>query len=170
VVAFAAVVLVIGEIVCFCSFFIGSAIINSKVPVSIRDPGVMRAVAGGGLFLAMLGLFAMAVAGLIRHTAGAITAVIGIELVLPPLATLIPDPAGKYIAGYLPTNAGSMIIQTHQQSGDVLGAWQGYGVFGLWVAVLLLLAGVALQRRDACRSGSGSGCAASPRSRARAAA
>jgi ABC-2 type transport system permease protein len=149
VVAFAAVVFVIGEIVCFCSFFIGSAILNSKVPVSISDPGVLRAVAGGGLFLAVTGLFAMAVAGLIRHTAGAITAVIGIELVLPPLATLIPDPAGKYIAGYLPTNAGSMIMQTHQQSGDVLGPWQGFGVFGLWVAVLLVLAGWLLQRRDA---------------------
>jgi ABC-2 type transport system permease protein len=134
---------------CFCSFFIGSAILNSKVPVSISDPGVLRAVAGGGLFLAMLGLFAMGIAGLIRHTAGAITAVIGIELVLPPLATLIPDPAGTYIAGYMPTNAGSLIIQTHRQSGDVLGAWQGYGVFALWVAVLLVLAGLALQRRDA---------------------
>jgi ABC-2 type transport system permease protein len=149
VVAFAVVVLVIGEIVCFASFFVGSAILNSKVPVSISDPGVLRAVAGGGLFLAMLGLFAMSVAGLIRHTAGAITAVIGIELVIPPLAGLIPDPAGRYIAGYLPTNAGSAILQTHPQSGDVLGAWQGYGVFALWVALLLVLAGVLLQRRDA---------------------
>lgn len=149
VVAFAAVVLVIGEIVCFCSFFIGSAILNSKVPVSISDPGVLRAVAGGGLYLAMLGLFAMAIAGIIRHTAGAITAVIGIELVLPPLAGLIPDPAGRYIAAYMPGNAGSMLVQTHQQSGDVLGPWQGFGVLGLWVAVLLVGAGLLLQRRDA---------------------
>jgi hypothetical protein len=31
----------------------------------------------------------------------------------------------------------------------VLTPWQGFGVFGLWVAVLLVLAGVLLQRRDA---------------------
>ena len=149
VVGFAALVLVIGEVVCFASFFIGSAILHSKVPVSLSDPGVLRAVAGAGLYLAVLGLFAMAVAGLIRHTAGAITAVIGFVLVLAPLATLIPDPAGKYITAYLPTNAGQLIVQTHQQSGDVLTPWQGFGVFGLWVAVLLVLAGLLLQRRDA---------------------
>jgi ABC-type transport system involved in multi-copper enzyme maturation permease subunit len=149
IVAFTVVVLVIAEIVCFASFFIGSAILSSKVPVSLGDPGVLRAVAGAGLYLAVLGLFAMAVAGLIRHTAGAITAVIGFTLVLAPLASLIPDPAGKYISAYLPTNAGQLIVQTHQQSGDVLTPWQGFGVFGLWVAVLLVVAGVLLQRRDA---------------------
>ena len=67
----------------------------------------------------------------------------------PGLAPLIPDPAGKYITAYLPTNAGQLIVQTHQQSGDVLTPWQGFGVFGLWVAVLLVLAGLLLQRRDA---------------------
>jgi ABC-2 type transport system permease protein len=149
IVAFTVVVLVIAEIVCFASFFIGSAILNAVVPVSLSDPGVLRAVACSGLYLAVLGLFAMAVAGLIRHTAGAITAVIGFTLVLAPLASLIPDPAGKYISAYLPTNAGTLIVQTHQQSGDVLTPWQGFGVFGLWVAVLLVLAGVLLQRRDA---------------------
>jgi ABC-2 type transport system permease protein len=149
IVAFTVVVLVIAEIVCFASYFIGAAILHSKVPVSLGDPGVLRAVTGAGLYLAVLGLFAMAVAGLIRHTAGAITTVIGFTLVLAPLASLIPDPAGKYISAYLPTNAGQLIVQTHQQSGDVLTPWQGFGVFGLWVAVLLVLAGVLLQRRDA---------------------
>ena len=149
IVAFTVVVLVIAEIVCFASFFIGSAILNSKVPVSLSDPGVLRAVTGAGLYLSVLGLFAMAVAGLIRHTAGAITTVIGFTLVLAPLASLIPDPAGKYISAYLPTNAGQLIVQTHQQSGDVLTPLQGFGVFGLWVVVLLVLAGVLLQRRDA---------------------
>lgn len=149
IVAFTVVVLVIAEIVCFASYFIGSAILNSKVPVSLSDPGVLRAVTGAGVYLTVLGLFAMAVAGLIRHTAGAITTVIGFTLVLAPLASLIPDPAGKYISAYLPTNAGQLIVQTHQQTGDVLTPLQGFGVFGLWVAVLLIAAGVLLQRRDA---------------------
>jgi len=149
IVAFTVIVLVVAEIVCFASYFIGAAILHSKVPVSLGDPGVLRAVTGAGLYLAVLGLFAMAVAGLIRHTAGAITTVIGFTLVLAPLASLIPDPAGKYISAYLPTNAGQLIVQTHQQSGDVLTPLQGFGVFGLWVVVLLVLAGVLLQRRDA---------------------
>jgi len=149
IVAFTVIVLVVAEIVCFASYFIGAAILHSKVPVSLGDPGVLRAVTGAGLYLAVLGLFAMAVAGLIRHTAGALTTVIGFTLVLAPLASLIPDPAGKYISAYLPTNAGQLIVQTHQQSGDVLTPLQGFGVFGLWVVVLLVLAGVLLQSRDA---------------------
>ena len=149
IIAFTAVVLVIGEVVCFASFFVGSAILNSKVPVSISDPGVLRSVAGGGLYLAGLGLFAMAVAGLIRHTAGAITGVIGFVLVLAPLSQLIPDPAGTYIHAYLPTEAGQLIVQTHRASGDVLTPWQGFGVFALWIVLLLAAAGWLLQRRDA---------------------
>jgi ABC-type transport system involved in multi-copper enzyme maturation permease subunit len=148
-VSFGGLILVIGEIVSFVSFLAGAALLNSKVPVSLGDPGVLRAVAGGGLYLAMLGLFAMAVAGLIRHTAGAITAVIGFVLVLAPLAQLIPDPAGKYIHAYLPTEAGQLIVQIHRASGDVLTPWQGFAVFGGWTLLLLLLAGLALQRRDA---------------------
>jgi len=31
----------------------------------------------------------------------------------------------------------------------VLSAWQGFGVFCLWTAVLLVIAGYLLQRRDA---------------------
>ena len=63
IVVFAVLVIVIGEIVAFCSFFVGSAILHSKVPVSLSDPGVLRAVVGGGLYLAVLGLFALAVGG-----------------------------------------------------------------------------------------------------------
>ena len=54
--------------------------------VSLGDPGVLRAVIGGGLYLAMLGLFALAIGAIVRHTAAAITGVIGFVLVLAPLA------------------------------------------------------------------------------------
>ena len=87
---FAALVLVVGEIVTFPSFFIGAAILHNHAPVSLSDPGVARAVFGAGLYLALLGLFALAIGGIIRHTAGAITAVIAFVLVLVPLTQLIP--------------------------------------------------------------------------------
>ena len=53
----------------------------------------------------MLGLFALAIGGLIRHTAGAITAVIGMVLVIFPLAGLLPDSWGAHVHAYLPTVA-----------------------------------------------------------------
>jgi ABC-type transport system involved in multi-copper enzyme maturation permease subunit len=146
---FAAVVFVIGECVTFPSFFIGASILHSHVPVSLTDPGVARAVFGGGLYLTMLGLFALAIGAIIRHTAGAITVVIAFVLVLEPLAQLIPGSIGKHIHAYLPSEAGQLIGQAHQQPGQLLTPWQGFGVFVLWTAVLLGIAAYLLQRRDA---------------------
>ena len=79
---FAALIFVLGTLVSFGSFFIGAPILHGKAPVSLSDPGVLRAVFGGGLYLAMLGLFSLALGGIVRHTAAAITGVIGFILVL----------------------------------------------------------------------------------------
>ena len=61
-VVFAVLVFIVGELVAFPSFFIGAAILHGKAPVALGDPGVLRAVIGSGLYLAVLGLFALAVA------------------------------------------------------------------------------------------------------------
>ena len=55
-VVFAVLLLVVTEIVAFCSFFIGSAILHAHVPVSLSGSGVTRAVFGAGLYLTVLGL------------------------------------------------------------------------------------------------------------------
>jgi ABC-2 type transport system permease protein len=148
-IVFTAITLVLGEIVMFASFFIGAAILHSHVPVLLSTPNVTRAVVGGGLYLAVLGLFALAIGALVRHTAGAITGVIAFVIVLEPLSSLIPGTWGDHIHDYLPTVAGRLVIQTVQASGQVLSAWQGFGVFCLWTAVLLVAAGILLMRRDA---------------------
>jgi ABC-type transport system involved in multi-copper enzyme maturation permease subunit len=148
-VVFAALLLVIGEIVSFGSFFIGSAILHSRVPVSLSDHLVLRAVLGSGLYLAVLGLFSLGIGGLIRHTAGAVTTAIGVVFVLPILSGLLPGSWGAHINGYLPTQAGTLIGQTHPTSGAVLSAWEGFGVFCIWTALLLGAAALLLQRRDA---------------------
>jgi ABC-2 type transport system permease protein len=146
---FTVLVLVLGTVVSFISFFIGAAIMHDKVQVSLSDPGVLRAVVGGGLYMAMLGLFALALGGIIRHTAAAITGVIGFVLVLAPLASLLPGSLGKHVHAYLPSEAGHLIAQARQTPTDLLTPWQGYGVFALWTVVLLVVAAVLLQRRDA---------------------
>jgi hypothetical protein len=152
---FAAMLIVLGELVMFGSFFVGSALLHSKVAVALGDPGVTRAVVGAGLYLTVLGLFAMGIGGLIRHTAGAIGAVIGAVLVLPILTSFLPGSWGAHVHGYLPEQAGSLIYQVGSAAGQVggpaqvLSAWQGFGVFCLWTAVLLGAAGYLLKRRDA---------------------
>jgi ABC-type transport system involved in multi-copper enzyme maturation permease subunit len=148
-VVFAALLLVIAEIVSFSCFFIGSAILHSRVPVSLSDQNVLRAVVGAGLYLTVLGLFALGLGSLIRHTAGAITTVIGIVLVLPILSGLLPGSWGTHINAYLPEQAGSVVYSAHRTSDQLLSAWQGFGVFCLWTAVLLAAGVYLLNRRDA---------------------
>jgi ABC-2 type transport system permease protein len=149
VAVFAVLVLVVTEIVAFCSFFLGSTILHAHVAVSLSDSGVARAVAGAGLYLTVLGLFAMSIGTLIRHTAGAISTVIGVVLVLPILSGLLPGSWGAHVNAYLPEQAGTLITHTREQSGDLLSPWQGFGVLCLWTVLLLAVAAYLLNRRDA---------------------
>ena len=146
---FTLLILVIGTVTSFGSFFIGAPILHSKAPVALGDPGVLRAVVGGGLYLAMLGLFALALGAIIRHTAAGITGVIGFVLVLAPLAALLPGSLGKHVHAYLPSEAGHLIGQARQAPNDLLTPWQGFGVFAIWTVLLLVIAAVLLKRRDA---------------------
>jgi hypothetical protein len=146
---FTLVVFVLAEVVCFVAFFLGSAIMHSHVPVSLSDSNVARAVLGAGLYLTVLGLFSMAIGGLIRHTAGAIAGVIAFVIVLEPLSTLIPGTWGNHIHDYLPTSAGRLVYAIKPVSGQVLPAWGGFAVFGVWTAALLIAWAITLQLRDA---------------------
>ncbi|HEX6472460.1 MAG TPA: ABC transporter permease [Streptosporangiaceae bacterium] len=146
---FAALVLVLGVAVSFVSFFIGAPILHAKAQVSLGDPGVFRAVVGAGLYLAVLGLFSLAIGGIVRHTAAGITGVIGFVLVLAPLTQLLPGSIGDHVHAYLPTEAGHLIGQARQGPDDLLTPWQGFGVFCLWTVALLVVAAMLLNRRDA---------------------
>jgi ABC-type transport system involved in multi-copper enzyme maturation permease subunit len=148
-VVFGAVTFVIGEALSFAAFFVGAPILHSKVPVSIGDSGVLRAIIGAGLYLAVLGLFALAIGALVRHTAAGITVVIAFVQVVAPLAALLPGSFGKHVHAYLPTEAGRLVTQAHKAPDDLLTPWQGFGVFCLWTAVLLAAAAYFLKERDA---------------------
>jgi len=130
-------------------FFVTTSILSSHVSITIGQPGILRACLGAILYLAVVGVFAMAVGGLIRHTAGAIATVVGMILVVPSLIGLIPGTIAAHVSAYFFTNAGRLVAQTHQQSGDLLSPWQGYGLFCLETAVLLALSAWLLKRRDA---------------------
>lgn len=147
---FALLMVVLAEIVAFGSFFVGSAILHSKVSVSLSDTGVLRATVGAGLYLTVFGLLAMAIGALVRHTAGAISIAIGIAFVLPILAGLLPDTTFfNHLNGYLPEQAGSEVYLVRPTQIPVLTAWEGFGVLCIWTVVLLVLGAYFLDRRDA---------------------
>ena len=146
---FALLIFVLAEIVAFASFFLGAAILHSRVAVSLSDSGVQRAVIGAGLYLTVLGILSLAIGALIRHTAAAVSTAIGVVFVLPILAGLLPSSWGAHVNAYLPEQAGILISHTREVSGDLLSPWQGFGVLCLWAALLLGLATYFLNRRDA---------------------
>lgn len=149
-VVFAGLIFVIAEIVVFVSFFIGRAVVHPVVDVSLSQPGVATAVIGAGLYLTVLGLFALAIGALIRHSAGAIAAVIGLVLVVGPLLGLLDSyDWGRHVHDWFPTQAGSYITRIHQASDQVLTPWQGFAVFCVWTALLLNAGAYLLKRRDA---------------------
>jgi ABC-2 type transport system permease protein len=147
-VVFGAVAFVVSEVLGFVSFVIAQAIIGHHLPESLHNAATFRAVFGVGLYLAVLGLFSLAVGALIRHTAATITVVVGFVIVFGGVVRVIPGSAGAHISAYLPANAGLMITQAHQQADDLLSPWQGFGVLCLWTAVLLGAAAWLLRRRD----------------------
>jgi len=149
-VVFAALVFVIAEVVSFVSFFLGKAVVHPVVDVSLSQPGVTRAVVGAGLYLTVLGLFALAIGSLIRHSAGAISVVIGLVLVVGPLLGLLDSyDWGRHVHDWFPTQAGDYITRVSQASDQVLSPWQGFAVFCGWTALLLVAGSYLLKRRDA---------------------
>lgn len=80
--------------------------------------------------------------GLDRPDSGAATIAGG-------LGALLPGTVGRHVNAYLPANAGLMITHAHQEATKLLSPWQGFGVFCLWTAALLAVAGFLVARRDA---------------------
>jgi hypothetical protein len=146
---FAALMLVVGEVVSFAAFFAGRAVIASHIKVNLSDPGVTRSVIGAGLFIAVLGLFSLAFGAILRHTAGAIVAVLGIVIILAGLTQLLPDSWGAHVNAWWPNNAGALIYEPTLPPDHLLTQWQGFAVFCGWTALLLAIAAVLMRTRDA---------------------
>ncbi len=115
----------------------------ADVTISLTAPGVIRAVVGAALVLALTGVLGVAFGTLVRSATGALAALFGLLFVLPLLGMLLPQ-----VDPYLPSNAGAAVMQTGSAAGG-LSPWAGLAVFALYAAVALTAAAVTLTRRDA---------------------
>jgi len=147
----AVVVLVVTVVASFITFFLGQALLASTHhQASLSGPGVMRAVVGSAVYVTLCGLFAFAVGALIRHTAGAITTVIGILFVLPILAHVLPNSWYHGLERWLPSSAGDAISSTvGTVDSHLFSGWGEMVVFAVYVAILLVVGLGLFQTRDA---------------------
>jgi hypothetical protein len=106
-------------------------------------------VAGGGLFIAVLGLVAFGLAIIIRHTAGSISAFVGILLVLPLIVQALPTSISLNIRRFLPDRIGVDMLTTNQTFPHAFAPWTGLLVLGIYAVVLIAVGSVLIVRRDA---------------------
>jgi ABC-2 type transport system permease protein len=145
---FAGCTLVVGEALSFASFGLGQALLTpAHVDVTLAHPGTLRAVLGGGLYLTAIGLLGFGLGALIRHTAGALSALFGIMFATTALVDLLPTSLRNNLINYMPENAGSQIITTVPTHG-ALAPWTGLGVLCLYAAVAVVAAMLLIGKRD----------------------
>ncbi|MER7204498.1 ABC transporter permease [Streptomyces sp. CB01635] len=139
---------VVGLATSFIAFFLGQAVLG-EYRAQIGDPGVLRAVIGGGLYMTLIAMFSMGVASMLRSPMLSLG-------ILMPFFFLISNILGnvsatKKIGRYLPDQAGSKIMQVVTPIDDdtPYGPWGGLGIMVIWVVLALIFGYVLLKKRDA---------------------
>jgi ABC-2 type transport system permease protein len=150
-VVFAVVTLITGLITSFGSFFVGQAILSSAhLSATLGQPNVLRAVIGGALFLTACGMLAYGLGAVLRHTAAAISAAIGLLFVLTVLVQFLPQSWQDNVDKWMPALAGGQIWTTKVTPGaHQFPAWGGFAVLAGWAAVAIIAGLVLFRTRDA---------------------
>ena len=145
-----AVALVAGEILAFAAFAAGEAVLKAPAPhATLGQPGVLRAVLMAGAYPVLIGLIGLGLGALIRHTAGAISAIVGVLFVLPlilvPLGTSVQNAAGQYLPMLIAENSLTAVKPVPHS----LSPGLGFALLCGYAAAALAAGGWALARRDA---------------------
>jgi ABC-2 type transport system permease protein len=132
----------------FVAFFLGQAMLSSKsLDVSITSTNALRMVIGAGVYLTAIGLIGLALGALLRNTAAAISSLVALFFVIPPVLNLLPSSWSNHISPYLPASAGESFWG--HPDGTHLSAWAGLIVLLAWTAAALAAAAYRTKTQDA---------------------
>jgi len=142
-----AVTLTAGEITAFAAFFAGQAVLQAPAPhAQLGQPGVLRAVLIAGAYPALTALIGLGIGALIRHTAGAICALVGVLFVLPLLA--VTPSVQDASQNFLPHPMANALTSVKPLAGALPPALV-FGVLCLYALATLAAGAWALAGRDA---------------------
>jgi hypothetical protein len=143
-----AVALITGEAAAFLSFFAGCMALRHGITApALSQPGVLRAIVLTGASLSLIGLFGLGLGAIIRHTAAAITVVVGIVCVGGPLNLAIRPYLPIYIVSHS-LSATTPLCRPGAAS-CWLSAWSGLGMLAIYAAIAMVLGALILAWRDA---------------------
>ncbi|MFF8914136.1 ABC transporter permease [Streptomyces sp. NPDC015032] len=134
--------LVVGLVTSFSAFLVGQTFMG-KYAIGLGEPGALRAAFGGGIYLALMALFAAGLTVLLRSAVAVLSLLIPFVLIV---SFVVGDVAGG-AAQYLPDRAGQLVL--HQNPTGSLGPWSGLAVTAAWTAAALMAGWWAIRRRDA---------------------
>lgn len=138
-----------GVVACLAAFLLFQALLaGDAFRSSVTDPGVARALLGGGLYFATLGLLGLGLGTIVRSSSGAIAALFSLLFIPQILAQLLPDNWKESVGRYVPMQAGSQIFSQRAEPG-ALSPWTGFGVFCAYAAAALVVGAIIIRRRDA---------------------
>jgi hypothetical protein len=131
------------------AFFVSQAILSKHdiLRISFSHPGVARSVVGGAGYLALLGVFALAIGAIVRNTAGGIAVFAALFFVIPPLMNILPARWNNAISPFLPDAAGRRMFSLDTGTHD-LHPWPGFLLFLGYTLLAVTVAAVLLVRRD----------------------
>jgi len=142
-----------GLATCYAAYFAFQAFLPAASPLqmSLSDPGVARAVAGAGLYLAVLALLGLGLGAILRSSAGAMTALFGLLFVPTLILALLPASWQATVGPYLPMNAAEAVYSVGAGTGHLkhLAPWAGLGVLCAYATAALLAGFILISRRDA---------------------
>jgi ABC-2 type transport system permease protein len=147
-----AVVLGAGLLGVLGSWLAGRGILpgNGYPALSLADEPTRRAFLGTVLYLGLIALLSLGVGAIVRHTAGAITAVLSALYVVPIVALLVSDPLWRdRLLKYAPMSAGLAIQATKGLDALPVGPWAGLGLLAGYAAAAVVSSAVLFKIRDA---------------------
>jgi len=148
-VVLAVVMFVVGTLTALIGYFGANPFLENEGIGLALEGDVARAMYGSGLYLAGIAVMTAAVGFILRHTAGTISVVLALLMVVGNMVMLVPGDLGDWLTKLMPGNAGSVIATPDPFNPFLLDAWPGLAVFGAEIAVLLVVAWVLVRRRDA---------------------
>ncbi len=136
-----------------------AAAIGAAVPIllgaggSVEVPAeALEAIIGTVLYLTVSALFAYGIGLIVRNSAGAITATVGVLFVLPVIVQIAAAMTNAdwlwKTYEYLPSTAGSAITGFGMGGASSLEPWAGFAVFCGYTVVALLIGAFSFARRD----------------------
>jgi ABC-2 type transport system permease protein len=146
----AAITLVAGEILAFAAFAAGELALGSPAPhATLGQPGVLRAVLMGGAYPCLIALVALGLGAIVRNTAAAISALVGLLFVVPLILLPLGESIQHSVGQFLPMLIAENSLTAVKPVAHSLSPGAGFAVLCGYAVAALAAGGWALARRDA---------------------